>query len=27
LAPFGFVIQNDPQPFCTDVVAELKNNL
>jgi hypothetical protein len=24
LAPFGFVIQNDPQPFGTDFVAELK---
>jgi hypothetical protein len=25
LAPFGFVIQNDPQPFGTDFVVELKN--
>jgi hypothetical protein len=25
LAPFGFVIQSDPQPFDTDFVAELKN--
>jgi hypothetical protein len=24
LAPFGFVLQNDPQPFHTDFVAKLK---